>query len=128
MEFKWSIYDKVYRKLNGLITLFLAMGVSIEQWRCAIGSTAPLFRTVKIEQNHDGMLSKIQNDSFKLWSFVGVTMLWLILGNWVMMTWPLGIGMSEITTNVRSTYVTGTICERTNENVTLTVELMNASH
>ena len=105
------------------------MGVSIEQCRCAIGSPAPLFRTVKIEQNHDGMLSKMQNYSFKLWSFVGLTMLWLILGNWVMMTEPLRIGMSEITTDVKSTYVTGTnmastICERTNENGTLTVELI----
>ena len=47
------------------------MGVSIEQWRCAIASAAPLLRVTKKEEKHDGMLRKMRDDSFKLWSFVG---------------------------------------------------------
>ena len=39
-----------------LIILILTMGVSIEQWLCAIASAAPLLRVTKNEDKHDGML------------------------------------------------------------------------
>ena len=60
------------------------MGVSTEQWRCAIANGAPLLRVVKTVEKHDEMLSKMRDDSFKLWSFVGVSILWLILVTWVL--------------------------------------------
>ena len=67
-------------------------------------SGAPLLRVVKTEEKHDGMLSKMRDDSFKLWSFVGVSILWLILVNWVlhqtMVEEPLVVESPGMRTNV----------------------------
>ena len=92
------------------------MGVSIEQWRCAIASAAPLLRVTKKEEKHDGMLRKMRDDSFKLWSFVGVGIMWLILVNWVlnqaMLEEPFMVEKAEICKNMR-------LCNMSSTNVTI---------
>ena len=85
------------------------MGVSIEQWRCAIASAAPLLRVTKKEEKHDGMLRKMRDDSFKLWSFVGVVN-WVL--NQAMLEEPFMVEKAEICKNMR-------LCNVSSTNVTI---------
>ena len=59
------------------------MGVTIQQWRCAIARPAPALRSVKVTPNHEEMLSSMRDDSFKMWAFVGTIVMWLMLINFM---------------------------------------------
>ena len=59
------------------------MGVTIQQWRCAIARPAPALRSVKVTPNHEEMLSGMRDDSFKMWAFVGTIVMWLMLINFM---------------------------------------------
>ena len=59
------------------------MGVTIQQWRCAIARPAPALRSVKVTPNHKEMLSSMRDDSFKIWAFVGTIVMWLMLINFM---------------------------------------------
>ena len=62
------------------------------------------------------MLRKMRDDSFKLWSFVGVGIMWLILVNWVlnqaMLEEPFMVEKAEICKNMR-------LCNVSSTNVTI---------
>ena len=55
------------------------MGVTIQQWRCAIARPAPALRSVKVTPNHEEMLSSMRDESFKMWAFVGTIVMWLMM-------------------------------------------------
>ena len=59
------------------------MGVTIQQWRCAIARPAPALRSVKVTPNHEEMLSSMRDESFKMWAFVGTIVMWLMMINFM---------------------------------------------
>ena len=60
------------------------MGVTIQQWRAAIGRPAPHLKVEKEDEDHIDIGEEIGDNGRRLLSRILVNILWLLLAHWVM--------------------------------------------
>ena len=60
------------------------MGVTIQQWRAAIGRPAPHLKVEKEDEDHSDIGEEIGDNGRRLLSRILVKILWLLLAHWVM--------------------------------------------
>ena len=59
------------------------MGVTIQQWRCAIGKPSPHWRVKKESDENREVVKKIGDEGRRLLATMWATIMWVLLANWV---------------------------------------------
>ena len=59
------------------------MGVTIQQWRAAIGKPGGRLKVKKGEEDHEDVVNEVGDNGRRLFATILVTILWLLLANWV---------------------------------------------
>ena len=73
------------KKWFNLITCYLSvMGVTIQQWRAAIGRPAPHLKVKKEDEDNSDVGREVGDYGRRLMAKIMMTIMWMLLAHWVM--------------------------------------------